>query len=111
MDKASFQVILVMSDILGHEKTKIHRTIDYGKIDVLLLGLTHTSRIKRWATLFGPWLSYCTRLFKFELSQDQSVTYWFRDLPIFGGFRSRFQRIYSVIKSLSFGFGNYGLGL
>ena len=42
------------------------------RLTYFLLGLTYTSRIKWWATLFDPLGSCCTRLFKNEMSQDDA---------------------------------------
>ena len=42
------------------------------RLTYFLLGLTYTSRIKCWATLFDPLGSCCTRLFKNEMSQDDA---------------------------------------
>ena len=58
-------VILVMGVILGHESI-------VERLAFFLLGLTHTSRIDRWAILFDPLGSCCTRLFKNEMSQDDA---------------------------------------
>ena len=44
-------VILVMSVILGHEKTKIHKMIDFGKIDFFSVRTNTYIKKKRWATL------------------------------------------------------------
>ena len=50
-------VILVMGVILGHESI-------VERLAFFLLGLTQTSRIDRWAILFDPLGSCCTRLLK-----------------------------------------------
>ena len=42
------------------------------RLTYFLLGLSYTSRIKWWATLFDPLGSCCTRLFKNEMSQDDA---------------------------------------
>ena len=63
---------MVISVILGHEKTKIQNILDLGKIDVFSVRTNIYIKNKKWATLFNPFGSCYTRLFKNEMSQDDA---------------------------------------
>ena len=65
-------VNMVISVILGHEKTKIQNILDLGKIDIFSVRTNIYIKNKKWATSFDPLGSCCTRLFKNEMSRDDA---------------------------------------
>ena len=72
MCKGGIQVILVMSVILWHEKTKIQKIIGCGNFDVLSVKTIIHNNIKRWATLFDLWGFSYMRFLENEMSQDDT---------------------------------------